>query len=268
MGVEELREEGVWTVRRDINVRPTGRLKITPGVTLKFEHSVGMMVSGELIAEGDNSGGQPVLTMLEREPLIKKEELGLFRLSEEEMETNGTSNGTDVAWWDDGLEEDIKMEDNIGVRLVGRGDSPREGRLQVEIDGQWGTVCDFGWTLESAALACQQMGFVLNKEDWKLEASEIPDGGRHAPIMMSNVRCGELDTDLRTCKRAERVDDFSNSCTHDYDVGIRCYDVSWAGLRLGMTAKRSKIYDVMIERAGLFDYRTSTFMPGIQADFR
>ena len=44
MGVEELREEGVWTVRRDINVRPTGRLKITPGVTLKFEHSVGMMV--------------------------------------------------------------------------------------------------------------------------------------------------------------------------------------------------------------------------------
>jgi hypothetical protein len=95
--------------------------------------------------------------------------------------------------------------------------------------------------LESAALACQQMGFVLNKEDWKLEASEIPDGGRHAPIMMSNVRCEELDTDLRTCKRAERVDDFSNSCTHDYDVGIRCYDVSWAGLRLGMTAKRSKI---------------------------
>ena len=50
-------------------------------------------------------------------------------------------------------------------------------------------------------------------------------------------------------------------------MGIRCYDVSWAGLRLGMTAKRSKIYDVKIERAGLFDYRTSTFMPGIQADF-
>lgn len=44
MGVEELREEGVWTVRRDINVRPTGRLKITPGVTLKFEHSVGKSI--------------------------------------------------------------------------------------------------------------------------------------------------------------------------------------------------------------------------------
>ena len=34
-----------------------------------------------------------------------------------------------------------------------------------------------------------------------------------------------------------------------------------------MTAKRSKLYDVKVERAGLFDYRTFTFMPGIQADF-
>ena len=40
-GVEELRADGVYFVRRDINVRPGGRLKITPGVTLKFEHSIG-----------------------------------------------------------------------------------------------------------------------------------------------------------------------------------------------------------------------------------
>ena len=40
-GVEELRADGVYFVRRDINVLPGGRLKITPGVTLKFEHSIG-----------------------------------------------------------------------------------------------------------------------------------------------------------------------------------------------------------------------------------
>jgi hypothetical protein len=32
-------------------------LKITPGVTLKFEHSIGMMIAGEIIAEGDLKGG-------------------------------------------------------------------------------------------------------------------------------------------------------------------------------------------------------------------
>ena len=226
-GVEELRDSGVYIVRRDINVRPSGRLKITPGVTLKFEHSVGMMVSGELIAEGDNSGGQPVLTLL------------------------------------DTVRENVS---DTGVRLVG-GHTVREGRLQVEIDGVWGTVCDFGWTIESAALACQQMGFVLNTEDWKLQPYQVPKEGMTDPILMSNVRCNELETDIRTCKKAERADDFMNSCSHEYDVGLRCYDVSWAGLRLGMTAKRSKLYDIKIERAGLFDYRTSSFVPGVQADF-
>ena len=41
-------------------------------------------------------------------------------------------------------------------------------------DGNWGTVCNFGWTIESAALACQQMGWVLNPEDWLLQPNEIP----------------------------------------------------------------------------------------------
>ena len=137
-GVEELRENGVYFVRRDINVRPSGRLKITPGVTLKFEHSVGMMVSGELIAEGDMQGGQPILTILET------------------VRDNVT---------------------NPAVRLVG-GHTPRDGRLQVNIGGEWGSVCDFGWTIESASLACQQMGFVLNPEDWWLYPSEIPQARR------------------------------------------------------------------------------------------
>ena len=242
-GVEELREDGVYIVRRDINVRPSGRLKITPGVILKFEHSVGMMVSGELIAEGDKKGGQPVFTMLE---IIKENE----------------GNVTDG-------EDDQELENSVSsspVRLVG-GLTDHEGRLQVNIDGQWGTVCDFEWTIQSAAIACQQMGLVLNPEDWKILPSDMPREGTNDPILMTYVRCNDLDTDIRKCKRAEHIADFVNSCSHEFDVGLRCYDVSWAGLRLGMTAKRSKLYDVKVERAGLFDYRTFTFMPGIQADF-
>jgi hypothetical protein len=41
-----------------INLFTGGRLKITPGVTLKFEHSIGMMIAGEIIAEGDLKGGK------------------------------------------------------------------------------------------------------------------------------------------------------------------------------------------------------------------
>ena len=226
-GVEELRENGVYIVRRDINVRPSGRLKITPGVTLVFEHSVGMMVSGELIAEGDLQGGQPVLTLLE-------------------MDRDNVTNDA--------------------VRLVG-GPTTKEGRLQVNINGEWGSVCDFGWTIESAAIACHQMGLVLNPEDWRLERNEVPAADESEQILMSNVRCQELDTDIRKCKMAEGFGDLVNSCSHEYNVGLRCHDVSWAGLRLGMTAKRSKLFDVKVEKAGLFDYRTFSFRPGVQADF-
>lgn len=226
-GVEELRSDGVYFVRRDINVRPGGRLKITPGVTLKFEHSIGMMVSGELIAEGDLQGGRPVFTLL------------------------------------DIVRDNVTQ---VPIRLVGS-KNIREGRLQVYKDDEWGTVCNFGWTIESAALACQQMGWVLNPEDWYLQPSELPPAGQNDPIIMSNVRCGPLDTDIRKCKFAEGKDKFLNSCKHEDDVGLKCYDVSWSGIRLGMTAKRSKLFDVKVERAGLLDYRQYEFKPAIQVDF-
>ena len=50
---------------------------------------------------------------------------------------------------------------------------------------------------------------------------------------MSNVRCEELDTDLTKCKKSEGEDKFLHSCTHANDVGLKCYDVSWSGIRLG-----------------------------------
>ncbi|XP_040574739.1 protein bark beetle [Lepeophtheirus salmonis] len=229
-GVEELRSDGVYIVKRDINVRPSGRLKITPGVTLKFETSVGMMIAGELIAEGDLQGGQPLLTLSEKQP--------------------------------------IKLLDNSSdyvVRLVG-GSTTHEGRLEIKIDDVWGTVCNFGWTIESAAIACQQIGGVLNPEDWLILPGQLPDY-EEGPIHLSNVRCGPLDTDIRYCLNSESTSDFYGSCNHNNDVGIKCFGPSWSGIRLGMTAKRSKLYDVRIEKAGLFDYRIYKFVPAIQVDF-
>ncbi|CAB4069302.1 Protein bark beetle [Lepeophtheirus salmonis] len=207
-GVEELRSDGVYI----------------------FETSVGMMIAGELIAEGDLQGGQPLLTLSEKQP--------------------------------------IKLLDNSSdyvVRLVG-GSTTHEGRLEIKIDDVWGTVCNFGWTIESAAIACQQIGGVLNPEDWLILPGQLPDY-EEGPIHLSNVRCGPLDTDIRYCLNSESTSDFYGSCNHNNDVGIKCFGPSWSGIRLGMTAKRSKLYDVRIEKAGLFDYRIYKFVPAIQVDF-
>ena len=65
-----------------------------------------------------------------------------------------------------------------------------------------------------------------------------------SPILISNVRCDPLDTDITKCKLSERRDMFLNTCDHADDVGIRCYDVSWAGIRLG---KKINIPGLIIE---------------------
>jgi len=57
--------------------------------------------------------------------------------------------------------------------------------------------------------------------------------------------------------------DYEQSCDHSKDVAFRCELPGWTGLRLGVLADTCNLQYVTIEKAGLFDYITNEFGPGM-----
>ena len=101
------------------------------------------------------------------------------------------------------------------VRLVG-GHTPLEGRVEVFLFGQWGTVCDSSWDLADATVVCRALGY--------LRAVGAPGfaafGAGSGPSWFSNMRCEGDEQDLTECSRSS--DYTGSACSHSRDAGVVC----------------------------------------------
>ncbi|XP_063405982.1 deleted in malignant brain tumors 1 protein-like [Mytilus trossulus] len=103
-------------------------------------------------------------------------------------------------------------EDQGILRLVG-GSSGNNGRLEIKLYNEWGTVCDDSFENVEAAVACRQLGYCSGHV---LKSTVVDDG--NGTIMLDDVDCLGSEDRLLNCS----YDSYTGDCGHQHDIGVYC----------------------------------------------
>lgn len=110
------------------------------------------------------------------------------------------------------------------LRLMA-GENECTGRVEVKVQGEWGTVCNNGWDMDEVSVICRQLGCptVIKATGWNNFSA---GSGR---IWMDHVSCRGNESALWNCKH----DGWGkHNCTHQQDAGVTCSDGSSLEMRL------------------------------------
>lgn len=102
--------------------------------------------------------------------------------------------------------------DEGSIRLTGGNDTA--GRVEVYINGTWGTVCDDRWNVTDAEVVCHQLGF-LSAVSAPLNATF---GEGEGNIHLDEVECYGNENRLTDCS----YDSETSDCRHFEDAGVVC----------------------------------------------
>jgi deleted-in-malignant-brain-tumors protein 1 len=97
--------------------------------------------------------------------------------------------------------------------LVG-GTVPREGRVEVCVNFNWGTVCDDFWGTPDATVVCRQLGY----SDRGAVARSLSFFGQGTDlIVLDDVMCTGTESRLIDCPATS-----THNCIHLEDAGVTC----------------------------------------------
>ena len=126
------------------------------------------------------------------------------------------------------------------IRLVG-GTNEFEGRVEVCVNNQWGTICDRNWEAAEAAVACRQAGFsstgwfvtlvilfgmcdpntiVVISIAGSVFLNSAFFGQGTGPIVLDNVLCFGTEPRIYDCANSNGV--INRVCSHARDASVRC----------------------------------------------
>ena len=82
------------------------------------------------------------------------------------------------------------------------------------INGQWGTVCDDGWSTGSSTVVCRQLGLGSTGTFYRYGA-----GPSSYPIYLDEVMCSGSEPNILACSHLQL---HVHNCGHSEDVGVIC----------------------------------------------
>ena len=97
------------------------------------------------------------------------------------------------------------------------GRSYNEGRVEVNYNGEWGTVCDDGWGYTDAGVVCRQLGF--GSSGTAVYSAGFGEGS--GPIWLDSVIC--IGNEMMFLSCGHLGVNITRSCSHSEDAGVHCY---------------------------------------------
>uniref|UniRef100_A0A673J3Y0 SRCR domain-containing protein n=1 Tax=Sinocyclocheilus rhinocerous TaxID=307959 RepID=A0A673J3Y0_9TELE len=111
----------------------------------------------------------------------------------------------------------VVCSESMRVMLV-NGSNPCAGRVEVHQNGQWGTVCDWGWDIADAAVVCRELGCGTAVT----ATFNAYFGAGSGSVSMAFVNCSGSETALKHCS-SENV--IAWYCNHSEDAGVVCSEL-------------------------------------------
>ena len=109
------------------------------------------------------------------------------------------------------------LHPELKVRLQS-GMTSNQGRVELFLNGTWGTICDNNWGIQEANVICRMLGY--SEGAWSTHCCGWYEGyTAPAQIWLDNVHCAGDETSIAQCSHGGWG---SHNCRHSEDVGVVC----------------------------------------------
>ena len=95
------------------------------------------------------------------------------------------------------------------------------GRVDVSVDGEWGTLCNRFWDINDAKVFCKSLGYVTG---FPLYTGKFKDPPKK--VYETNMHCNGSESSLESCPHEgwEQPEPDKNCYDHSKDAAVHCYN--------------------------------------------